>query len=67
MANREELLLERLTSINKRIDWLASVEAIAMARTRAATDVDFWPEKLRLLDESDRILDELEKGWRQNA
>ena len=67
MASREELLLERLVSINKRIDWLASLEAIAVARTRAATNVDFWPEKERLLAASEQILDELEAGWRTNA
>lgn len=62
--SREEELLRRLEAINRRIDWLATHEAIAAGRTLAESSVDFWPEKARLLDASERILDELEKGWR---
>jgi hypothetical protein len=57
----------RLVHINKRIDWLASAEARAALVGGAAADGRFWSEKNRLLDEAERILDQLEKGWRPDA
>jgi hypothetical protein len=58
----EAQIQARLTQIHNRIQWLADEEARAAWVKGAAADGRFWPEKLRLLDEADALLDKLEAG-----
>ncbi|MFC3179549.1 hypothetical protein [Cypionkella sinensis] len=58
----EAQIQARLTQIHNRIQWLADAEARAAWVNGAAADGRFWPEKLKLLDEADALLDKLEAG-----
>lgn len=58
----EAKIQARLTQIHDRIQWLADEEARAAWVKGAAADGRFWPEKLRLLDEAEALLDKLEAG-----
>lgn len=58
----EAQIQARLTQIHNRIQWLADTEARAAWVNGAAADGRFWPEKLKLLDEADALLDKLEAG-----
>jgi hypothetical protein len=57
---REEEIERRLLQIHKRVQWMANTEArAAWLRTYGARG-EFWNEKKKLLDETDRLFDELE-------
>jgi hypothetical protein len=58
---REAELLARLDSIHRRVEWMATTEGRAALVKGIGANGEFWPEKKRLLDETDRILDELTK------
>ena len=64
---QEELLWKRLQHIHDRIQWMASAEANAAWVKGAAADGRFLPVKEQLIDEADRILDQLEHGWRNGV
>ena len=59
-AEREALLLARLDQIHKRVQWMADEEARSAWVNGQAAQGMLWPAKLKLLDETDRILDELQ-------
>ncbi len=59
---REAKLARRLEAIHKRVQWMANEEARAAWVGGIAARGEFLAEKERLLDETDRILDELLKG-----
>ncbi len=61
----EQQLWKRLEHIHARIQWMADAEARAAMVGGEAANGQFWPEKLRLCDETDRILDELERGLKR--
>lgn len=64
---REEKLWDRLAAIHRRVQWMADEEARAALVGGRAADGAFLDEKERLCEETDRILDELEKGLKRNA
>jgi hypothetical protein len=64
--DREAVLNARLDQIHKRVQWMADEEARSAWVNGVAAQGGFWPKKLKLLDETDRILDELE-GRTPNA
>lgn len=59
-----ERLWARLRRINERIDRIASEEARAAWVNGAAADGRFIPEKERLIEQAEKILDDLERGLR---
>jgi hypothetical protein len=61
---REAKLERRLEVIHKRVQWMADAEARAAWVRGLGARGEFLPEKERLLDETDRILDELEAKQR---
>ena len=60
-------LWTRLSQIHARIQWMADAEARAAMVGGAAADGRFIPEKLKLCDETDRILDKLESGLKRDS
>ncbi len=54
-----------ISHIHARIQWMADPEARAALVGGAAADGRFWPEKLRLCDETDSVLDKLENGLKR--
>lgn len=61
MTEEEKQLLDnRLTSIHKRVQWIADEEARSAWVNGDAARGAYVKEKLALLDETDRILDRLE-------
>jgi hypothetical protein len=64
--SQEQQLWARLTAIHSRIKWMADREMQAASVNGEVADGHFWPEKLRLCDETDRILDQLEQGLKRN-
>jgi hypothetical protein len=60
IKQREEELEARLQKIHDRVQWMADREARAAWFNTYGARGEFWEEKKRLLDETDRILDELE-------
>lgn len=61
----EETLWALLNNRRDRIEKLADSEARAAMLGRK--DVDHWKAKKKLLDESDRLLEELEKLYAQGS
>lgn len=53
--------MARLAAIHQRIAWMADQEERAAWVNGPAADGRYWPAKEKLLDEADRILDELMK------
>jgi hypothetical protein len=62
---REELLEARLLSVHRRMQWIADDEARTAWLKGAVSDHHFMSEKERLIEETERILDEL--GVKQEA
>ncbi len=58
----KESLFKRLGAIHQRIQWMADEEAASAWFNGLAARGVFMDEKLRLLDEADRILDAIEKS-----
>jgi hypothetical protein len=52
---REKALQDRLTAIHKRVQWMANREAVAAWVNGFGANGEYWPEKERLLDETDRF------------
>jgi hypothetical protein len=58
-SEREAELERRLQHIHDRVQWMANAEARAAWVNGYGAKGEFWEEKKKLLDETDRILDEL--------
>jgi hypothetical protein len=59
MHELEDQLLLRLRHIAERVQWMANAEARAAWVQGLGAHGEFWEEKKRLLDETDKILDRI--------
>jgi hypothetical protein len=59
MDELEDQLLLQLRHIAERVQWMANAEARAAWVQGLGTNGEFWAEKKRLLDETDKILDRI--------
>lgn len=60
-SEHEQKLLARLKAIHERVQWMADEEARSAWFGGLAAQGHFIKDKERLLDEADRILDDLER------
>lgn len=58
-TDREEELEFKLTQLHKRINWIADKEARAAWVKGVGANGEFFNEKMRLIEESERVLAEL--------
>jgi transcription elongation GreA/GreB family factor len=56
---REEKLQFKLTQLHNKINWIADKEARAAWVKGVGANGEFFKEKMRLIDETDRVLAEL--------
>lgn len=59
---REQRLMARLAAIHKRVQWMADEEARSAWVNGPAAQGHFLDEKERLIEEADRVLNELERA-----
>jgi len=60
-GEREEKLEFKLNQLHRRINWLADKEARAAWVKGIGANGEFYAEKMKLIDETDRVLEELAK------
>jgi hypothetical protein len=57
--DRKRAIEQRLKDIHERVQWMADAEARSALVNGWAADGHLWPEKEKLIEESERLLDEL--------